>query len=82
MATLAMLVGLGIAAMGVTLVIAPDWMLSLADWRSSTMKWSAAAARVAMGVVFLSLLLEQPTAFYRIAGVAATLFGLLIAALV
>ena len=53
MTTLAAIVGLGIAGMGVALVIAPDWLLSLGNWRSRAMMWSAIASRILLGVIFV-----------------------------
>ena len=53
MTLLATLVGLAIAGIGVACVISPDWVLSLADWRTRQMMWSSAVARVLLGVVFV-----------------------------
>ncbi len=53
MTTLAAIVGLGIAGMGVALVIAPDWLLSLGNWRSRAMMWSAIASSILLGVIFV-----------------------------
>ena len=53
MTTLAALVGLGMAGIGVALVIAPDWLLSLGNWRSRGMRWMAVASRILLGVIFV-----------------------------
>jgi uncharacterized protein YjeT (DUF2065 family) len=119
MAALATLAGLGIAGVGVALVIAPDWLLSLTDLRSGSMRWALALGRIGLGVIFVRAapdtgaplvfqvvgvlavatgviiaflpaiwqplvdsLLAQPPGFFRIIGVASTLFGLLLASLV
>ncbi|RTZ89692.1 MAG: hypothetical protein DSY92_08375 [Planctomycetota bacterium] len=50
MTTLAALVGLGIAAIGVALVIAPGWLPSLGNFRSRAMLWTSGASRILIGV--------------------------------
>ncbi len=53
MTTLAALVGLAMAGIGVALVIAPDWLLSLGNWRSRAMMWTGIASRILVGVIFV-----------------------------
>ena len=85
MTMLAAIVGLGIAGMGVALVIAPDWLLSLGNWRSRAMMWSAIASRILLGVVFVRaapdtgapLLFQVLGGIFVAAGVAAALLGVI-----
>lgn len=117
MSTLVVILGLAISALGVVIVIAPDWLRSLFDWSTRAMLWIAAAFRLAIGAVFwlaapetsapfafqvlggvfvaagvllvflplsawqslVDWALGMPPAAYRVVGVGATLFGLLIA---
>ncbi len=71
MTTLAAIVGLGIAGMGVALVIAPDWLLSLGNWRSRAMMWSAIASRILLGVIFVRAAPDtsEPLVFQVLGGI-------------
>lgn len=79
MAGLATLVGLLMAAVGVAMVIAPDWLISLADWRTRAMMWAAAIGRVLLGVVFVRAAPDTtaPVAFQAL-GVLLVVAGVVI----
>ena len=71
MTTLAALVALGMAGSGLALVIAPDWVMSLGNWRGRAMWWAAVASRILIGVIFVRAAPDtsEPLVFQVLGGV-------------
>jgi len=73
MTTLAALVGLGIAGIGVALGIAPGWLPSLGNFRSRAMLWTSGASRILIGVIFVRAAPDTsaPLVFQVLGGISA-----------